>query len=73
MGTPTTIRIIGLMAGMVACASGHAGAAMFSFGPGQVPSGYAQVLPETRYSAAQGYGFEEGPAVTAVDRGGPDR
>ena len=72
MGTPTTIRIIGLMAGMAAGASGHAGAAMFSFGPGEVPSGYAQVLPETRYSAAQGYGFEEGSAVTAVDRGGPD-
>jgi lysophospholipase L1-like esterase len=45
---------------------------MFSFGPGQVPSGYTQVLPETRYSTELGYGFEGGPGVTAVDRGGPD-
>lgn len=44
----------------------------FDFGPGPVAPGYIQVLPTTSYSPTQGYGFEPGAAIIALDRGGPD-
>lgn len=48
----------------------------FVFGPGPLPPGCAQVLSSTLYSAARGYGFEEGADISDLDRGGaesPDR
>ena len=72
MDTAPRIRTLALVAALAAGASGPAGASTFSFGAGAVLPGSAQVLPGTRYSAALGYGFEDGPAVTSVDRGGPD-
>jgi hypothetical protein len=44
----------------------------FDFGPGEVAAGYLQVLPTTVYDANLGYGFLDGSAVQAVDRGGSD-
>ncbi len=49
-----------------------AGASRFSFGPGQVPDGYTQVLPGTVYADGRGYGFETGGDVIGLDRGGSD-
>jgi lysophospholipase L1-like esterase len=72
MAAFTNLRAVAALAGLLAGVGGPARAAMFSFSPGQVPSGYTQVLPETRYSAAQGYGFEGEARVTEVDRGGTD-
>jgi lysophospholipase L1-like esterase len=57
---------------LAACAPAAAGAAEFAFGGGPVPAGAVQVLPQNRYSAALGYGFEGESRVVAVDRGGPD-
>ncbi|MET0624025.1 MAG: rhamnogalacturonan acetylesterase [Pyrinomonadaceae bacterium] len=42
----------------------------YDFGPGKVGEGYRQVLPETLYTKERGYGFEPGPRVTCLDRGG---
>ncbi|MGA7725594.1 MAG: rhamnogalacturonan acetylesterase [Opitutaceae bacterium] len=67
-----TPRAIAVLASLLAGAGGPARAAMFSFGPGPVPPGYTQVLPETRYSAALGYGFEGEAGVREVERGGKD-
>jgi lysophospholipase L1-like esterase len=44
----------------------------FAFGAGAAPAGYTRVSPETGYTAALGYGFEPGPGIEAVDRGGDD-
>jgi lysophospholipase L1-like esterase len=44
----------------------------FDFGPGEVAAGYIQVLPTTMYDASLEYGFLDGSAVQAVDRGGSD-
>ena len=32
----------------------------FAFGPGKVPAGYTQVLPDMTYSKERGFGFEPG-------------
>jgi lysophospholipase L1-like esterase len=42
----------------------------FDFGSGAPAAGYTKVTPDLAYSDARGYGFEPGPAATAVDRGG---
>ncbi|HEX8503656.1 MAG TPA: rhamnogalacturonan acetylesterase [Pyrinomonadaceae bacterium] len=42
----------------------------FDFGPGKVKPGYRQVLPDTAYTKERGYGFEPGPRVNCLDRGG---
>ena len=42
----------------------------FDFGPGAVASGYTQVKPTAVYSAEVGWGFEPGPEIKGVDRGG---
>ena len=42
----------------------------YSFGPGKVPAEYTQVLPDMKYTAERGFGFDLGSRVTAVDRGG---
>lgn len=44
----------------------------FDFGTGKVQKGYTQVLPETKYSPAQGYGFEFSGALTAQSYKGND-
>jgi lysophospholipase L1-like esterase len=44
----------------------------FDFGPGRVAPGYTQVLPNTIYTDALGYGLEPGATVTGIDRGGTD-
>src|SRR5215212_5851702 len=44
----------------------------FDFGPGKVQKGYVQILPETRYSAEKGYGFEFAPALTGTTYKGND-
>ena len=44
----------------------------FDFGPGNIESGYMQVLPTTVYTDEMGYGFEPGATVSAIDRGGED-
>ncbi|MBN1306918.1 MAG: rhamnogalacturonan acetylesterase [Chitinispirillaceae bacterium] len=44
----------------------------YDFGSGATATGYTNVTPNTIYSSAQGYGFEPGATVTAVDRGGED-
>ncbi len=44
----------------------------FDFGPGNVESGYTQVLPTTVYTEELGYGFEPGVIVSAIDRDGDD-
>jgi lysophospholipase L1-like esterase len=43
----------------------------FSFGPGKIPDGFTQVLPETTYTAG-GFGFDLNSKPTGVDRGGGD-
>ena len=44
------------------------------FDPGSGPAmpGYVHMEPAMTYSVERGYGFEPGPRVTAVDRGGDD-
>ena len=42
------------------------------FGPGKPVPGYIQVLPDTAFTKARGYGFEPGPAIQGGDRGGDD-
>ena len=64
------LALLAALVAAVAVAPGAAAAQRFSFGPGAVPPGYAQVLPGTLYSATQGYGLEPGSQVEAVDRGG---
>lgn len=44
----------------------------FDFGPGELESGYIQILPTTIYNSELGYGFEPGTQITAIDRGGDD-
>ena len=70
MDHPSRICALSFLAASVVPAT--AVAATYSFGPGAVPPGCTQVLPGTLYSGALGYGFEAGPGVTGVERGGPD-
>lgn len=42
----------------------------FDFGSGAPAAGYTKVTPDTAYSNERGFGFEPGPPVAAVDRGG---
>ena len=42
----------------------------FDFGSGQVAPGYTKASPETVYSKERGFGFEAGPKIIAVNRGG---
>ena len=64
---------IGLLTGMGLASRAAADATWkFSFGPGQVPAGYTQVLPSAVYTPETGYGFDLGSTVTGVDRGGSD-
>jgi lysophospholipase L1-like esterase len=44
----------------------------FSLGNGKPVKGYIPVTPETVFSYPQGYGFDQGSAVEAADRGGKD-
>ena len=44
----------------------------FDFGPGQVASGYTQVLPAMTYTKERGYGFEPGATITGVERNSKD-
>ena len=62
----------GLMAVRTAARAQSIATYKFDFGPGKVAPGYIQVLPETRYSKALGYGFEPGAKISCVDRGGKD-
>ena len=45
----------------------HASAAQpihrFAFGPAKAPAGFTQVAPDAAYSAARGYGFEQGTRI----------
>ncbi len=41
----------------------------FAFGPGQAPSGFTRVPPDTIYSKDLGYGFEKGAKIVAVQSG----
>ncbi|MEO6456572.1 MAG: GDSL-type esterase/lipase family protein [Ginsengibacter sp.] len=51
-------RSIFFFAAIVASALCRAQSFKFDFGPGKVQKGYIKVLPETRYTAEKGYGFE---------------
>jgi lysophospholipase L1-like esterase len=42
----------------------------FDFGTGRAAKGYTAITPKTTYTAATGFGFEEGSKVEAIDRGG---
>jgi len=42
----------------------------FDFGTEKAASGYIAVTPNTLFSKQTGYGFEPGPALQAIDRGG---
>lgn len=42
----------------------------FDFGPGPAGGGLTRVLPEMVYSDAAGFGFEPGPTIRGIDRGG---
>src|SRR5476651_1200392 len=44
----------------------------FDFGPGKVLPGYAAVLPDTKYSAERGYGFEFSSDLIGRSNGGND-
>ena len=44
----------------------------FDFGPGALASGYQRVLPGNVYNRETGYGFEPGPQIACIDRGGKD-
>jgi lysophospholipase L1-like esterase len=75
-------RCLLLLAGLVIVSGGNVGLTSsfpqilpvpglkFDFGPGQVASGYQQVLATSFYNKEQGYGFEPGAFVNCVDRGG---
>ena len=63
----------------LALAGGPAGVApvqeatfKYCFGPGKPAPGYIQVLPDTAFTKERGYGFEPGPTIRGVDRGGDD-
>jgi len=45
----------------------------FDFGAGAAEPGYTKVTPASKYSREAGFGLEDGSAVSAVDRGGPDK
>lgn len=40
----------------------------YDFGPGKTEAGFTQVLPQTEYSAEQGYGFWPGATLTGYER-----
>ncbi|MEP6727986.1 MAG: rhamnogalacturonan acetylesterase [Bacteroidota bacterium] len=42
----------------------------YSFGNGKIVKGYIPVTPQTTFSYDKGYGFDQGSAVEAIDRGG---
>jgi lysophospholipase L1-like esterase len=44
----------------------------FDFGPGEAAPGYVRVAADAAYASGPGYGFEDGPPVIGVDRGGDD-
>jgi lysophospholipase L1-like esterase len=44
----------------------------FQFGSGKVETGYTQVSPTDLYSKERGWGFEPGPTIQAINRGGDD-
>ena len=44
----------------------------YCFGLGKAAPGYLQVLPDTAFNKERGYGFEPGPKIRGVDRGGDD-
>ena len=44
----------------------------FDFGPGAVANGYKQVTAQNVYNRETGYGFEPGPQISCIDRGGND-
>jgi lysophospholipase L1-like esterase len=44
----------------------------FHFGPGKLPKGYTQILPQTTYTKTLGYGFEPGADISCTDREGND-
>lgn len=72
---PALRRLAGALASLSLAASLalQAGESVkFDFGSGAVAPGCAQVLPETKYGPATGFGFEPGLKLTGVDRGGTD-
>jgi len=44
----------------------------FDFGPGALAAGYQRVMPGNTYNRETGYGFEPGPQIACIDRGGKD-
>jgi lysophospholipase L1-like esterase len=44
----------------------------FDFGPGALAPGYQRVTPQNIYSREAGFGFEPGPQIVCLDRGGKD-
>jgi lysophospholipase L1-like esterase len=42
----------------------------FDFGPGSVAAGYERVISQNIYSRKVGFGFEPGPKIACIDRGG---
>ncbi|HEU5119313.1 MAG TPA: hypothetical protein VFT74_22165, partial [Isosphaeraceae bacterium] len=64
------ILVLAVMLIPAGLATGARVSKRFDFGPGKAAEGYVQVLPGTRYSDKQGYGFEPGSEVVGIDRGG---
>src|SRR5437762_9141632 len=44
----------------------------FDFGPGPLAAGYERVMPQNIYSREAGFGFERGPQIACINRGGKD-
>lgn len=66
----TQLAAFGILAFTLATqAQGQATRFKFAFGPGKTDAGFTQVLPDMRYSAERGFGFEPGASVTGIQRG----
>lgn len=57
---------------MLAATASHSQSWKFDFGSGPVAAGYTQVVPETKYSPATGYGFEFSQALASQSYSGKD-
>lgn len=66
MKTITRFLLLSLLLG--AASSLYAQPLRFDFGSGEAAEGYTAVSAQTLYTDALGYGFEPGPALTAVAR-----
>jgi lysophospholipase L1-like esterase len=67
-----SVTLSALLTWAAAAQPGHKTGFKFDFGPGPVAAGHTQVLPDSHYNPAQGFGFEPDASVKGVTRTGQD-